>query len=62
MATDAFQQGKLAFEHNVPKSGCEYPTGSTLRTEWMEGWTQALNGRPSHDSPENRETAPGTRH
>ncbi len=47
MATDAFQQGKLAFQNNVPKSACEYPVGSTLRTEWMEGWTQGLNARPA---------------
>ncbi|KQQ90336.1 Rmf/CrpP family protein [Aureimonas sp. Leaf324] len=59
MATDAFQQGKLAFQNNVPKSACEYPAGSTLRNEWMEGWTQGLNARPadhSHDAGHEGET------
>jgi ribosome modulation factor len=43
----------------VPKSACKYPAGSTLRNEWMEGWTQGLNARPadhSHDAGHEGET------
>jgi hypothetical protein len=47
MATDAFAQGKLAFEHNHPMSSCDYPAGSSLRAEWMAGWTEANNTRPN---------------
>ncbi len=47
MATDAFAQGKLAFEHNYPMSSCDYPAGSSLRAEWMAGWTEANNSRPN---------------
>lgn len=43
---DAFAQGKLAFEHNHAMSSCDYPVGSSLRAEWMAGWTQASNTRP----------------
>lgn len=47
MAKDAFAQGKLAFEHNHPMSSCDYPAGSSLRAEWMAGWTEAANSRPN---------------
>lgn len=47
MANDAFSQGKLAFEHNHPMSSCDYPVGSSLRAEWMAGWTEANNARPT---------------
>lgn len=47
MAKDAFAQGKLAFEHNHPMSSCDYPVGSSLRAEWMAGWTEASNARPN---------------
>ena len=46
MATDARAQGALAFEHNQPMSSCQYPVGSTLRQEWMDGWTTARNAKP----------------
>ncbi|MFD2236735.1 Rmf/CrpP family protein [Aureimonas populi] len=46
MAKDAYAQGKLAYEHNHPMSSCEYPVGSSLRAEWMAGWTQASNTDP----------------
>ena len=62
MATDAFQQGKLAFQNNVPKSACEYPVGSTLRSEWMEGWTQGLNARPSDHGHADEGERAETRH
>ena len=41
MPTNAFDQGKLAYRNNFSMSSCDYPTGSTLRDEWMKGWTQA---------------------
>ncbi|WP_185984963.1 Rmf/CrpP family protein [Aureimonas mangrovi] len=47
MTKDAFAQGKLAFEHNHPMSSCEYPVGSSLRAEWMAGWTEASNAKPN---------------
>jgi hypothetical protein len=47
MRTDARDQGRLAFDHNLPMSSCTYPAGSTLRTEWMEGWNSARNARPA---------------
>jgi hypothetical protein len=47
MATDARAQGTLAFEHNQPMSSCQFPVGSTLREEWMAGWTAARNARPA---------------
>ncbi|MBB3997395.1 ribosome modulation factor [Aureimonas pseudogalii] len=62
MATDAFQQGRTAFAHNIPKSACEYPKGSTLRTQWMDGWTQGLNARPAHDTPDDRQSPSEVRH
>lgn len=43
MSKDAFAQGKLAFEHNLPMSSCDYPVGSSLRADWMAGWTEANN-------------------
>ncbi|HEX2017795.1 MAG TPA: Rmf/CrpP family protein [Aurantimonas sp.] len=46
MSTDAYEQGKLAFQHNHPMSSCEYPAGSTFRAAWMEGWTEARNAAP----------------
>ncbi|MBC8129005.1 MAG: hypothetical protein H7Y08_01635 [Rhizobiaceae bacterium] len=46
MSNDAGLQGKLAFDHNLPMSACNYPNGSTLREDWMKGWTQARNARP----------------
>ncbi|WAJ30535.1 Rmf/CrpP family protein [Antarcticirhabdus aurantiaca] len=51
MATDAFEQGKLAFAHNIPMSACEYPVSSSLRSDWMSGWTQARNASPSTGHP-----------
>jgi hypothetical protein len=47
MRTDARDQGRLAFDHNLPMSSCTYPVGSTLRAEWMEGWNAARNARPA---------------
>jgi hypothetical protein len=47
MSKDAFAQGKLAFAHNQPMSACEYPISSSLRKEWMEGWTSARNAAPN---------------
>lgn len=47
MRTDARDQGRLAFDHNLPMSSCTYPAGSTLRAEWMEGWNSARNARPA---------------
>ncbi|KQT85801.1 Rmf/CrpP family protein [Aurantimonas sp. Leaf443] len=46
MPTDAFAQGKLAFQNNHPMSACDYPVGSSLRQDWMSGWTQARNAAP----------------
>lgn len=46
MSMDAFEQGKQAFRHNHPMSACEYPVGSTLRAEWMAGWTASRNAEP----------------
>ena len=43
MSKDAFAQGKLAFAHNLPMSSCEFPVGSSLRADWMSGWTEASN-------------------
>ena len=48
MAADAFHQGKLAFQNNHPMSSCEYPVGSSLRAEWMAGWTESRNTDPGH--------------
>jgi ribosome modulation factor len=50
MATDARAQGALAFQHNQPMSACQYPAGSTLRQEWMDGWTTARNAKPAAPS------------
>ncbi|MBB4003927.1 ribosome modulation factor [Aurantimonas endophytica] len=47
MSTDAYEQGKLAFQHNHPMSSCEYPKGSPLRQAWMDGWTEARNATPA---------------
>ncbi|MEX6505940.1 Rmf/CrpP family protein [Jiella sp. M17.18] len=47
MATDAYQQGKLAYQNNYPMSGCSYPVDSTLRAEWMRGWNEARNADPA---------------
>ena len=47
--TDAFAQGKLAFQNNHPMSSCQYPSGSAFRNEWMRGWMQARNASPRND-------------
>ncbi len=62
MATDAFHQGKLAFQNNHPMSSCEYPVGSSLRAEWMAGWTESRNTDPGHSrsSTANDSTAGAT--
>lgn len=59
MATDAFAQGKLAFEHNHPMSSCEFPVGSTLRAEWMNGWTTAQNSHPDSARQASGDKHPG---
>ena len=54
MSTDAYEQGRLAFQHNHPMSSCKYPVGSPLRAAWMDGWTTARNAAPggaSSDHP-----------
>ena len=51
MIKDAFNQGRLAFQHNHPMSACEYPVGSSLRAEWMSGWTTASNSLPHRELP-----------
>ena len=64
MAKDACAQGKLAFEHNHPMSSCDYPAGSSLRAEWMAGWTEANNSRPNpnrSDVPQPVRGSPGER-
>ena len=52
MATDAYQQGKLAYQNNHPMSSCGYPVDSTLRADWMRGWNAAQNADPSTGAPE----------
>ncbi|GGD95312.1 hypothetical protein GCM10011390_12600 [Aureimonas endophytica] len=47
--TDAFAQGKLAFQNNHPMSSCTYPVGSSIREEWMRGWTEGRNASPGGD-------------
>jgi hypothetical protein len=49
--TDAYQQGRLAYQNNHPMSGCAYPVDSTLRAEWMRGWNEAHNAHPGSGSP-----------
>ena len=46
MITDAREQGQLAFRHNLAMSSCEYPVSSSLRADWMAGWTTARNAAP----------------
>lgn len=46
MITDAREQGQLAFRHNYPMSSCNYPISSSLRADWMAGWTAARNAAP----------------
>ena len=46
MVTDAYEQGRLAHRNNHPMSSCKYPAGSSLRAQWMDGWTQARNAAP----------------
>ncbi|KAB0678778.1 Rmf/CrpP family protein [Aureimonas leprariae] len=50
--TDAYEQGKLAFQNNHPMSSCEFPVGSTLREDWMNGWNGARNASPTGDGPQ----------
>ncbi|MBO0664101.1 hypothetical protein LQ948_15815 [Jiella sp. MQZ9-1] len=50
MITDAHQQGRLAFAKNHPMSACDYPQGSDLRAQWMDGWTEARNAAPQAGS------------
>jgi len=52
MVTDAYQQGRLAFQNNHPMSACSYPVDSTLRAEWMRGWNEARNGDPAAGAPD----------
>lgn len=47
MSTDAALQGKLAFEPNLSVSARTYMAGSTLREEWMKGWTAARSAGPA---------------
>ncbi|MCB8840766.1 Rmf/CrpP family protein [Aurantimonas sp. VKM B-3413] len=54
MATDAYQQGKLAYQNNHPMSSCSYPVDSTLRADWMRGWNAAQNADPSAGAPSHR--------
>lgn len=59
MIKDAYAQGKLAYGHNHPMSSCQYPVGSSMRAEWMAGWTQASNadmkrGQAAHEEPRRR--------
>ncbi|MBO0906351.1 ribosome modulation factor [Jiella sonneratiae] len=49
MTTDAYAQGRMAFEHNHPMSSCQYPVGSDLRGKWMDGWHAARNAAPAGD-------------
>ncbi len=63
MSMDAFEQGKQAFRHNHPMSACDYPVGSSLRAEWMAGWTASRNAAPSHPvRGETTDAAPPPQH
>jgi hypothetical protein len=57
--TDAFAQGKLAFQNNLPMSSCQYPSGSVFRDDWMRGWNEARNASPKGDGPHQGEPHPG---
>ena len=45
-----FDQGSQAFHADAPTSSCQFPQGSTMQREWIEGWSHRQMRERAHRS------------
>ncbi len=50
MNTTPFTQGGQAFLNEAPTASCQFPNGSTMHREWMDGWAQRQVSERAHRS------------